>query len=91
MDETIIPVDFQLAGQIRDDTILKNLVCRLPEDVCLTVVMDCCHRSANNNNNNKHAYAGHLNRFTYLRAILGLHDRGILTHATGVTGHYSFN
>jgi len=43
MDETIIPVDFRQAGQIRDDTILNNLVCRLPEDVCLTVVMDCCH------------------------------------------------
>mmetsp|Transcript_5934 Transcript_5934/g.10274 ORF Transcript_5934/g.10274 Transcript_5934/m.10274 type:complete len:342 (-) Transcript_5934:249-1274(-) len=43
LDETIIPVDYKQAGQIRDDKILKNLVCPLPEDVCLTVVMDCCH------------------------------------------------
>jgi hypothetical protein len=31
----------------------------------------------NNNNNNKHAYAGQRNRFTYLRALLVLHYRGI--------------
>jgi hypothetical protein len=26
----------------------------------------------------KHAYAGHLSSFTHLRALLVLHDRGIL-------------
>jgi hypothetical protein len=29
------------------------------------------------NNNDKHAYAGQLNSFTHLRALLVLHDRGI--------------
>jgi hypothetical protein len=28
-------------------------------------------------NDNKHAYAGQLNSFTHLRALLALHDRGI--------------
>jgi hypothetical protein len=28
-------------------------------------------------NNSKHAYAGQLNSFTHLRALLVLHDRGI--------------
>ena len=37
----------------------------------------------------KHAYAGELNSFTHLRALLVLHDRGILAHVTNVTGHYS--
>jgi hypothetical protein len=31
-----------------------------------------------NNNNNKHAYAGQLNSFTHLRALLVLHDRSIV-------------
>jgi hypothetical protein len=31
-----------------------------------------------NNNNNKHPYAGQLNSFTRLRALLVLHDRGVL-------------
>ena len=30
-----------------------------------------------NHNNNKRAYAGQVNRFTHLRALLVLHDRGI--------------
>jgi hypothetical protein len=30
------------------------------------------------NNNNEHAYAGQLNSFAHLRALLVLHDRGIL-------------
>jgi hypothetical protein len=29
------------------------------------------------NNNSKHTYAGHLNSFTRLRALLELHDGGI--------------
>jgi uncharacterized membrane protein len=28
-----------------------------------------------------------LNSFTHLRALLVLHDRGILAHATSITGH----
>ena len=32
-----------------------------------------------------------LKSFTHPRALLLLHDRGILAHATSVTGHYSFN
>ncbi|CAM9709421.1 unnamed protein product, partial [Choristocarpus tenellus] len=42
-DETIVPVDYTSAGQIRDDEVLKELVASLPEGVTLTVVMDCCH------------------------------------------------
>eukprot|EP00997_Jenningsia_sp_PLL12_P002879 NODE_1513_length_1140_cov_191.428048_g1150_i1.p1 GENE.NODE_1513_length_1140_cov_191.428048_g1150_i1~~NODE_1513_length_1140_cov_191.428048_g1150_i1.p1 ORF type:complete len:353 (+),score=103.76 NODE_1513_length_1140_cov_191.428048_g1150_i1:55-1059(+) len=43
MDETIIPLDYQTTGQMRDDTILKSLIVPLPKGVTLTVVMDCCH------------------------------------------------
>jgi len=42
-DETIVPVDYQSAGQIRDDTIFKELCAPLPKGCTLTVVMDCCH------------------------------------------------
>lgn len=43
MDETLIPVDFQSAGQIRDDDILKHLVKPMREGVLMTCLMDCCH------------------------------------------------
>jgi len=43
MDETMIPVDYQRAGQIRDDEIFKELVTPVPHGVTMTVVMDCCH------------------------------------------------
>jgi len=43
MDETMVPVDYQDLGQIRDDVIFEELVAKLPEGVKLTVVMDCCH------------------------------------------------
>jgi hypothetical protein len=49
------------------------------------------HTPNNINNNNKHAYASQLNSFTHLRALVVLTDRGILAHATSVTGHYSSN
>ena len=39
----------------------------------------------------KHAYAGQLNSFTHLRALLVLHDRDNLALVTNVTGHYSTN
>jgi metacaspase-1 len=42
-DETIIPVDFQKAGQIIDDDILKILVIPMRKGVYTTVIMDCCH------------------------------------------------
>eukprot|EP00903_Cladosiphon_okamuranus_P020246 g18581.t1 len=42
-DETMVPADFVLSGQIRDDEILAELVLPLPEGVVLSVVMDCCH------------------------------------------------
>jgi hypothetical protein len=43
MDETLIPVDYQTQGQIRDDTIFKLLVAPLPRGVTLVSVFDCCH------------------------------------------------
>jgi hypothetical protein len=42
-DETLIPVDYQSAGQIRDDAIFAELVGRMPEGSTLTCLMDCCH------------------------------------------------
>jgi len=42
-DETLIPVDFQSAGQIRDDDLLKYLVKPMREGVLVTCLMDCCH------------------------------------------------
>jgi hypothetical protein len=42
-DETLVPVDYQNAGQIRDDVIFKEVVSMLPKGAQLTVVMDCCH------------------------------------------------
>lgn len=43
LDETMVPLDYQSAGQIRDDELFKWLVAPLPEGSELTVVMDCCH------------------------------------------------
>ena len=42
-DETLVPLDYASAGQIRDDVIFRELVMPLPEGVTLTAVMDCCH------------------------------------------------
>ncbi|CAM9590977.1 unnamed protein product [Chrysoparadoxa australica] len=42
-DETLIPVDYQKTGQVRDDAIFRELVERVPAGVTLTVLMDCCH------------------------------------------------
>lgn len=42
-DETLIPVDYQSAGQIRDDTVYSELVGRMPAGSTLTCLMDCCH------------------------------------------------
>jgi hypothetical protein len=43
LDETMVPLDYQTNGQIRDDDLFKALVVPTPEGVLLTVVMDCCH------------------------------------------------
>jgi hypothetical protein len=42
-DETLIPVDYQSRGMIRDDDLLKTLVKPLRAGVFVTSVMDCCH------------------------------------------------
>lgn len=42
-DETLIPVDFKSAGQIVDDEVFIHLVKKMPKDVHVTVLMDCCH------------------------------------------------
>eukprot|EP00537_Pseudo-nitzschia_pungens_P008091 CAMPEP_0172356604 /NCGR_PEP_ID=MMETSP1060-20121228/985_1 /TAXON_ID=37318 /ORGANISM="Pseudo-nitzschia pungens, Strain cf. cingulata" /LENGTH=299 /DNA_ID=CAMNT_0013076813 /DNA_START=78 /DNA_END=977 /DNA_ORIENTATION=+ len=42
-DETLIPVDFQSAGQIVDDDLYENLVLKMKEGVTVVVLMDCCH------------------------------------------------
>lgn len=43
MDETMIPVDYQKAGQIVDDEIHDVLVRGLPKGVRLTGIIDACH------------------------------------------------
>lgn len=43
MDETLVPVDYMEAGQIRDDDIFDWLVKKIPAGCHLTVIMDCCH------------------------------------------------
>lgn len=42
-DETLIPVDYETAGQIVDDELHPILVQNLPPGVRLTAIMDCCH------------------------------------------------
>ncbi|KAJ3372487.1 Ca(2+)-dependent cysteine protease [Allomyces arbusculus] len=42
-DETIVPLDYEKAGQITDDTLHDVLVKNLPAGVRLTCIMDCCH------------------------------------------------
>eukprot|EP00565_Helicotheca_tamesis_P000091 CAMPEP_0185735454 /NCGR_PEP_ID=MMETSP1171-20130828/25339_1 /TAXON_ID=374046 /ORGANISM="Helicotheca tamensis, Strain CCMP826" /LENGTH=329 /DNA_ID=CAMNT_0028405775 /DNA_START=34 /DNA_END=1023 /DNA_ORIENTATION=+ len=42
-DETLIPVDFQSAGQIRDDVLFSEFVHPMAEGVTVTCLMDCCH------------------------------------------------
>jgi hypothetical protein len=43
MDETILPVDFETTGQITDDWLYENLVCKVPKDVTLWCFLDSCH------------------------------------------------
>ncbi|ORX46391.1 hypothetical protein BCR36DRAFT_585208 [Piromyces finnis] len=42
-DETIIPLDYESAGQITDDIIYENLVTPLPQGCRLTAIFDSCH------------------------------------------------
>lgn len=42
-DETLVPLDYQAAGQIRDDDIFSTLIGPMPRNVTMTCVMDCCH------------------------------------------------
>jgi len=42
-DETLVPLDFQRNGQIRDDDLLKTLVIPMQKGVFATAIMDCCH------------------------------------------------
>ena len=42
-DETLIPVDFERAGQIVDDDLCRELVKAMPRGVLVTSLMDCCH------------------------------------------------
>ena len=41
--QTLIPVDFQSAGQIIDDELYERLVTKMPAGVTVVVLMDCCH------------------------------------------------
>ncbi len=43
MDQTMVPVDYQQAGQIIDDWIFQTLVQPLPKGATMFCVMDCCH------------------------------------------------
>lgn len=42
-DETLVPLDYQQVGFIRDDDLFDILVKPLPEGVMATFLMDCCH------------------------------------------------
>ena len=42
-DETLIPLDFETAGEITDDWLFENLVSKVPKDVTLWCFFDCCH------------------------------------------------
>jgi hypothetical protein len=42
-DETLVPLDFEDAGQIKDDDLFKCLVTKVPAGATLTCLMDCCH------------------------------------------------
>mmetsp|Transcript_23398 Transcript_23398/g.38726 ORF Transcript_23398/g.38726 Transcript_23398/m.38726 type:complete len:329 (+) Transcript_23398:74-1060(+) len=39
-DETLVPIDFETAGQIRPDELYKNLICAMPANTSLVCWMD---------------------------------------------------
>jgi metacaspase-1 len=43
LDETILPCDFETAGEIIDDELNQILVYNMPSGVRLTALLDCCH------------------------------------------------
>lgn len=43
MDETLVPVDYNSAGQIRDDELFEKFLVPMQPDVTVTCLMDCCH------------------------------------------------
>ncbi|KAG7339571.1 caspase domain containing protein [Nitzschia inconspicua] len=42
-DETMVPVDYKNAGQIRDDDLYETLVRPMAKGVTVVSLMDCCH------------------------------------------------
>ena len=42
-DETLVPLDYNTAGQIKDDDVFNTLVTKVPAGATLTCIMDCCH------------------------------------------------
>lgn len=42
-DETLVPLDYASAGQIRDDDVFSVLIGPMRSGVVMTCVMDCCH------------------------------------------------
>lgn len=42
-DETLVPLDYMSAGQIRDDLLFTHLVGAFKAGVTVTCIMDCCH------------------------------------------------
>ncbi|CAE7892569.1 MCA1, partial [Symbiodinium necroappetens] len=41
--ETLVPLDFETAGMLRDTELFERLVKRLPEGCRLTCILDSCH------------------------------------------------
>jgi metacaspase-1 len=42
-DESLVPLDYNTNGVIRDDDLFSAIIKPLKSDVCLTAIMDCCH------------------------------------------------
>jgi len=42
-DQTLIPLDYERTGQIRDFTLFNNFIQPMKEGVTVTCIMDCCH------------------------------------------------
>jgi hypothetical protein len=42
-DETLVPVDYASAGQIRDDDLFTTLIGPMGAGVTMTCLFDCCH------------------------------------------------
>lgn len=42
-DETLVPLDFNISGEMNDDDLKNLLVLPMPLGVSVMVIMDCCH------------------------------------------------